>query len=459
MFDKIQYKLWKHLNKKMTSNKIYHKKEEKNHSANEINKVIVTDISNLEISVKNVKKQVDDIKNIMILKELFPDFVKEMLPSYDHIKSKFLFNALDRSYFQENEGKHIRELFALKLRDMLSVILSVSGGLTHIEYGSILEHFNEKNIDLANNEELYLRAYLAAHYTDHPVFNDIKNEISDGYFRPYGEYFYKLYICYLMYTQDLDVAKKSLRYYEKTFGLENIKKNLLLAALAYEMGHKEEEFLWAQTIYSALKKSEDENLLAKIIAGKSVAIVGNGPQQNGKKTGKEIDKYDIVIRFNDYAEDEKYIDDLGKKTDIWCEWIAFPLSLHNLKNIKYVLIATDIYTWGTTHQLNPNLWKDLYEYICNGGKILSYSYNIRRELLKINCVPTSGFSLVYWIKTIKQDFKKSNCYGFSFLEENISTETKRTWFHYSGAMYSTNKLDHSLQKEKELLDALFEKGE
>ena len=49
---------------------------------------------------------------------------------------------------------------------------------------------------------------------------------------------------------------------------------------------------------------------------KRILIIGNGPSLLEHKRGKEIDEFDIVVRFNTFKTDE-YSEYVGTKTDIW----------------------------------------------------------------------------------------------------------------------------------------------
>jgi len=449
MFSKLKYKIWRHLNKRISTNRFYIEKEQNKQA---------TAQNSIENAIANLNQEILDIKNMLILKELFPNAIKNSLPNYEELEqNNYLSDALNRSYFQtSNEGSYLRKIFACRLEEIARSLKSVAGGITAKQYASILGGILHSGIKIDNIEQKFLYTSLASHCKDNPLYDVIKQEIHEGNFRNYGEYFWRLFLNLLIHQNDLEIAKKALKHYENKFGLNNIKNHLLLASLAYETGHKDDEFKYANTIYQSIKKSEEENLFENLITNKSIAIVGNGPQQNGKKTGKEIDSHDIVIRFNTYADDEKYFEDLGSKTDIWCNWILYPLSSHNIEKIKYIILATDIYTWQTLSPEAPGLWKELYDYIQSGGKILTYPYDQRKEVLDDIDSATSGFSMVRWIKKLKPDFKKTNCYGFSFTEDNLAECTKTTWHHFDGIQYQTNRMVHSLNKEKEILDKLFE---
>ena len=78
------------------------------------------------------------------------------------------------------------------------------------------------------------------------------------------------------------------------------------------------------------------------IKGKSVIFVGPSPILLGKKMGKFIDSFDIVIKTNDFINiktHEKYINDYGKRNDIICLNMSYSRSLHKhgfnfVKSIK-----------------------------------------------------------------------------------------------------------------------------
>ena len=405
---------------------------------------------------KTLEQEISKIKDILVLQALFPNIIKNMLPKYDFLEANsMLYNAMERSFFQTKEIQILKNDFASKLAEILDSIYHVAGGITFLQYASIRQDFINKGLLVDKNTWGICCDLLQAHHVNHPEFDKINQEIENGIFRNWGEYFWRLYLIFCIYKKDFTLAEKIFKFYDKSFGENSIKSHLVVASFAYEQGRDDPVYKKANVIYKKLLEAEETHLFDKMLKGKTVAIVGNGPQQQGKKTGAEIDAHDIVIRFNYYADKEEYYEDLGKKTDVWVVWARHCISERSITNLKAIVVATDIYTWGTIFPENPTYWDDLYDFVQNGGLILSYPYDIRGEMYEQINIPTSGFSFVYWVKKIKQDLKMSDCYAFSFIDETLSEDVSQTWFHFDGPVYTTKNLDHSLLKEKEILNALF----
>lgn len=421
----------------------------------EQNKQTEAKLNSITNEINSIKDHLSDLQNLSILKILFPDIFENMLPDYSFLKNNnFLYNAMERSYFQSEECAKYRNILSSKLLDITEELYKVTGGITSIQSAQLRAEIIEKNINISNNIHTMCNRFLAAHSDEHNEFKLIYNEIQNGKPRNWSEYFYRRYFALCEAKNDKETAKKVFEYYLENFGIEKVKANLPLSSMAYDLGYQEEIFKKANFIYNHIRKSEKENLFAEIIKNKSIALVGNGPQQNGRKTGKEIDSHNIVIRFNRFANEEQYKEDLGEKTDIWVGFNKIPLTIRDTSNISYYILGTDIYNENTTHEANPDLWDNLYDFIEKGGKVLSYPYDIRKEVADLIHIPTSGFLMIYWIKKNKPEFDKSNCYAFAFLDENQTQDVGQTWVHFDQKNYKNVRMNHSLAKEKVLIDKI-----
>ncbi len=143
--------------------------------------------------------------------------------------------------------------------------------------------------------------------------------------------------------------------------------------------------------------------LTKQMDNKTIAIVGNSPSLIGKRLGKEIDKHDIVIRFNQCFSEHTLNKDIGSKLSLWviapdfrgdyqapelATIIAGPAMLWKLQYWDYIkgcdLPVTD---------LPISVWRD--------------------TVSELNAPPSAGLLVLSWLK---QQALVGNCslFGFGF---------------------------------------------
>ncbi|ELV06260.1 glycosyltransferase family 29 protein [Brachyspira hampsonii] len=138
--------------------------------------------------------------------------------------------------------------------------------------------------------------------------------------------FWLVYISLLYESNNLDFAEFIFNKYVEKYKLSYIHRSLVVSKFSKELNLMNEEIEHSNIILEYLNKSINDNVFENIIKqNKTIAVVGNGPQELGKGKGEEIDGHDIVIRFNNFNNVgiEK---DYGTKVDIW-----FP----NLSNCDY----------------------------------------------------------------------------------------------------------------------------
>ena len=245
-----------------------------------------------------------------------------------------------------------------------------------------------------------------------------KNNIGDGLYRE----FWLQYICLLLRENNQRTAKKVLkRYVCGGNGLQRVEAYLPVAQLAVSMGIGNDKVDISASAFEQLKHSQDVRLIEKLVQGKSVAIVGNGPSEVGKKRGAEIDAHDIVIRFNNYQIDG-YEEDYGSKTDIWIKTSASDVK-HDIRdnNIKAILYTKDYELYPVLHG---------YQNIISNSGIPSAcctldDYVILRKALR-DQAPSSGLLILQKIFNCKP--LVLDCYGFHFMQEiqnNVATHYYR----------------------------------
>lgn len=225
------------------------------------------------------------------------------------------------------------------------------------------------------------------------------------------------YISWLLLNSKHEKARKYLFCYVKEHRDFLLHEFLPVAEFAYNNGVNSKLISDAMHAYSRMKENKD--LFAHLIKGKKVTLVGNGPQEIGSASGKKIDSYDVVIRFNKFEILDKFAIDYGRKTTIWAN-ATTDLSLQNKGSFSYYLYMPDIYSESISGRL-------LFDFPC----ILTLDIlELRKKIYDetgIYCA-TNGLHLIYLIKKINKNFSANDCFGFSFKDHNLDP----FYHHYFG---------------------------
>ena len=194
-------------------------------------------------------------------------------------------------------------------------------------------------------------------------------------------------------------------------------------------------------------KSHQDRLFEKLVAGKSVAVVGNGPQQINKGTGKEIDAHDIVIRFNNFSI-EGYEKDYGKRTDIWvrnCN-VYESKNRHNPGQFKMIVWKFEKLRWDR----NRALWF-MAAAQALAGKIVYGTIDQNVFSLKSGS-PTLGAIVIKFLVSDTKA-KSVNAYGFSFLDKEGE---EKFGVHYYDDYFDI--ASHNYEVESKLLREMLIEG-
>ena len=223
----------------------------------------------------------------------------------------------------------------------------------------------------------------------------------------------------------------------------------------------EQNLLYARLLRDiiAVKKqihqSTHNKLFEKLVAGKSIAVVGNGPQQIDKETGKEIDTHDLVIRFNNFktAGHEK---DYGRRTDIWVRGNGIFETKNRDKpgQFKMIVWKYDKHTWKRRREM----WFTAASQSLSGKVVFGIipedviSYTRKWLNPMENESPTLGALIINFLVK-SSDAKQVDAYGFSFLD---AEGDEKLAFHYYDDYLSPST--HNFKAEAKLLRGMLIEG-
>ncbi|MDR0484416.1 MAG: glycosyltransferase family 29 protein [Alphaproteobacteria bacterium] len=223
-----------------------------------------------------------------------------------------------------------------------------------------------------------------------------------------------IYISYLINSDCLDQAKDSLNKYVKLYGTNHIYRFLLVANLASQMGHEDENIKKTSIIFNYLNKSYENKTLFNLLNNKSIAIVGNSDSSLGQNKGKEIDSHDIVIRFNNY-QIKGFENDYGSKCNVWVRGNSTDMPSREDEVFDLIIFAADLrYYFFTEGQ--ESVFDLLYKLIESEKKVYNCRYNDNLFIKSNIRNSTTGLKTIWEIyKTV--GLKNVDFYGFDFLKE------------------------------------------
>lgn len=175
--------------------------------------------------------------------------------------------------------------------------------------------------------------------------------------------------------------------------------------------------------YEELYKKEKLESFKNYLKGKTIAIVGGSPCELGKNRGKEIDSHDIVIRFNNYSQEKKYICDYGKKTNIWVRQSSKDVvNKKDLSIYDYVIWADDFTSFKVRSDDNLKIME--YYFKNYSSKLLSIESDYYKKLKKDSNIlrPTSGAIILYFLKEVLGSLENVDAYGFAFLLNDVNDD-------------------------------------
>jgi hypothetical protein len=143
----------------------------------------------------------------------------------------------------------------------------------------------------------------------------------------------------------------------------------------------------------------------------SFCIVGNGPSEIGRARGHLIDRHDVVIRMNSYDMD--HVEDYGTKQTVWARVPNEEADAAHISNNRFLILVSNQFEYKRTDAETY-----LHDACSRNMDILSAPPEIFMALIReLNCLPSTGLVLLYWLYTLTGPIPRDRIFGFSHFEE------------------------------------------
>ncbi|WP_228067303.1 glycosyltransferase family 29 protein [Microbacterium paludicola] len=227
-----------------------------------------------------------------------------------------------------------------------------------------------------------------------------------------------VYAAALLEAGDARTAELVLRRYAARFGPERIAELLPLAPFARGLGLRSPQIDRAAGAADALFASPPARRFAELVAGKTIAVVGNGPGNVGTARGAEIDAHDIVVRFNNYPDDHQ--DDYGARTDIWVRGAHRDVrDRHDIHRYEMVLWEMDLRRNLLEHPSHLEILAR--DALFSPGTVGWIDTETKRTLRDASglALPTSGAQVLWMLYRARgESLEGVDVYGFSSIDRH-----------------------------------------
>ncbi|WP_439412924.1 glycosyltransferase family 29 protein [Enterobacter ludwigii] len=275
---------------------------------------------------------------------------------------------------------------------------------------------------------------------------------SPYYWRYYSAEHWMICFCILLGARRRDLVSRFFPVYLSRHGYSVVPRYFPVVAYLSEMGCDDDSVQRSCMLYGALQKNRERNVIQHYFSGKRVAVVGNGPSELGAGRGREIDGYDIVVRFNNY-DTRGFEGDYGVKTDVWVRGGGGDvIDREDISRYDLVIWEPDY----EHHPVDCNHLDVLQRHIqSNSSKCCYFDFENHHSLRERSGIafPSTGLIAVWVISRIV-GVENIGLYGFSFKEENARNINEHYFGDRTVAESRERAKTHDMQAESAFLHEL-----
>jgi hypothetical protein len=163
------------------------------------------------------------------------------------------------------------------------------------------------------------------------------------------------------------------------------------------------------------------------------AIVGNGPSEVGKGSGRLIDSHKTILRFNNFILNPEHYDDYGSRTDCWVTSFYLDI-LPRKERFKQILCPLPIHSTKFRYDINWRMYESCKEFVT---VIPEACFT---DLYRLIATPSTGIAMLYWIYR-EYGLSEKKVFGFSFFDKR---DRSRHYFDNSGISNHNGRLERKI---------------
>jgi hypothetical protein len=265
---------------------------------------------------------------------------------------------------------------------------------------------------------------------------------------------------FLVLRSEKAEALDLLRRHVKIYGMDAIHAFLPVAVLAHKHSITNKLIAEADFVYSHMLAVREQKVFENFIQGKSIAVVGNGPQEIGLGNGRRIDEHDVVLRINNAAVGQEYTRDYGIKANVWCRNLMKPYSFEMFPETPFLILTNNCERFRFPKAMTQHLAKTIRQ---NKRLLVAPT---RAAILDIYrpfdfAWFSTGFQVVAFLHSLQDScrlsFEQDDIFGMSFTQEDGARQFDLDNLYYddNGKVIADAYADHSLPRERDAFKRLF----
>lgn len=316
-------------------------------------------------------------------------------------------------------------------------------------YGSETESLLKRaatNTHEINATFRYLDYLTQAHGYDHPDVVAVSRRFESKGFRRSMTRGQKVKACVMLLLSDRQDLAEEIYLQLPRLMIVSGRLPIFLQHAAFERQWRNYEFLrrgWKQYRTIVDSRAAFEQLIRNEPG--AFCVVGNGPSELGRGRGGTIDLHKVVIRINAY--DLSHPEDYGSKQSVWVRVPNEEASADHARNNSYFIIASNQFEYKRSETDKYCLHPYLLEM-----KITTIPPAVFQELIaRLNCLPSTGLALLYWIYTLTGPIPREQIYGFSHVEQLDDFRT-----HYYKDAEERTIHQHAWDKEIVVMESILQ---
>lgn len=316
------------------------------------------------------------------------------------------------------------------IREIYSRMINIEDRLDDLYFLNLKNVFNEEILNILLLKDYSMLNYKIYNYWfRYGVSNDFLDLLylvskRDNIWYKINPNFWLIYISSLYERNNFDLAQDILIKYVEKYKFLDIHRFPFVSKFAKQIGITNNDIEKTIFISNKLDESIENKIFENAIKGKSIAVVGNGPQELGKGKGYEIDSHDIVIRFNNFNTNG-FEKDYGSKTDIFIRNASVELKDVDRQFNKICVWEPDFYHFIIPQYILDRLYADIVKNKFQTTYLNYEMHNIPKIESDIKTNLTSGTLIIYFLFKINK-ISINDIYGFSFIKNDYDSNS----YHY-----------------------------